>query len=58
MPVEIRELIIRAVVTEDQEGAEGAPAAQLEEQDQNTMDSIVAACVKQVLHILRKSKER
>ena len=55
MPVEIRELIIRAVVTEDQEDTEGAPAAQRQGEDQ---DTIVAACVKQVLQILRKTKDR
>ena len=56
MPVEIKELVIRAVVDldrgrepgQDRDG-EGAPADR---------EAIVQACVRQVLRILEKSRER
>lgn len=52
MPVEIKELIIRAIADgEPESGSDvevGAP----------DRDAIVEACVKQVLHILRRSRER
>jgi len=69
MPVEIRELVIRAVTTleaedaqgspEDAEGspedAEGSPQVQTPPDDK---DAIIQECVKQVLRILKKTKER
>ena len=55
MPVEIRELIIRVVATEggDREGEPPAPQTTMDDKD-----AIIAACVKQVLNILKKSQER
>ena len=55
MPVEIKELIIRAVVTDEQENGQTVPATPMSADDK---DDIIEACVKQVLQILRKSKER
>ena len=55
MPVEIKELIIRAVAKAEQEDNRGAPAPQLSSTD---TEAIVELCVKQVLRILKKSKER
>ena len=55
MSVEIRELIIRAVASDrpdSEERHEDARPPAIEE------DSIVEACVRQVLKILRKSEER
>ncbi len=56
MPVEIKELVIRAVVDLDRsrepgDGGDGqsVPSAR---------DEIVQACVRQVLRILEKSRER
>jgi hypothetical protein len=56
MPVEIKELVIRAVVDLDRgsepgdlEGGQGAPADRAE---------LVQACVRQVLRVLEKSRER
>lgn len=55
MSVEIKELVIRAVVSSKEERpAAGAPAA-LAGEDR---DAIVEAVVKEVLRILRASKER
>lgn len=50
MPVEIRELVIRAEVAGDARTAEPEPA--------KDVDAIVAACVREVLAVLEKSKER
>lgn len=64
MPIEIRELVIRAVVggaaVETGGGAaagpdEAAPAAQ---RDAAEADAIVQECVRQVLRILARDKER
>jgi len=55
MPVEIKELVIRAVVTSDSGQAKGAanspPSAELQQ-------ALVEAAVKEVLRILRAGKER
>ena len=56
MPVEIRELVIRAVVGGEQEAprapAEGKPL------DAEAIDAIVEECVRQVLKVLKTSGER
>ena len=54
MPVEIRELVIRAVTTSDSESETILP----EQSSQNDREEIVQECVKQVLRILKKEKER
>lgn len=62
MPVEIKELVIRAVVHQEaarpgargaEPSGEGARAAEPEDRE-----AIVAAAVREVLRILRSSKER
>lgn len=57
MPVEIRELIIRAVVVPgDEDGGARAPAeADAPEADRA---ALVQECVRQVLKILERSRER
>lgn len=57
MPVEIRELIIRAVAASGEPGAnlEGSSHAS-EATDEHS--AIVQECVRQVMRILRKEKER
>lgn len=54
MPVEIRELIIRAVVdprkADERNAAPGTPAFD--------RDALVQACVDETLRILRREKER
>jgi hypothetical protein len=56
MPVEIRELVIRAVIKDgqnpDQDIVRGNPQ---EGQDQT---ALIEACVKQVLKILKRKQER
>jgi len=50
MPVEIKELVIRTMVADDDESEEGASAV-----DEN---EIVEECVRQVLVILNRKNER
>jgi hypothetical protein len=53
MPVEIRELVIRATV--EAQRAPESPSGDAREQD---VEDIVSTCVEQVLEILRREKER
>jgi hypothetical protein len=55
MPVEIRELIIRATITPEPKNAPPASQAQIRPQDTEAM---IQECVKQVLRILKKKEER
>lgn len=62
MPIEIKELVIRAVAvrTKDRPEASLSPAAKAargaEASDQR--DAIVQECVREVLRILRRAEER
>ena len=53
MPVEIKELVIRAVVTPEPDTNNNERSSPEERQD-----AIVEVCVRQVLKILRRMKER
>ena len=59
MPVEIKELVIRAVTTTvtttETEGSGSAPPGQNAADDK---EAIIQECVRQVLRILKKIKER
>jgi hypothetical protein len=55
MPVEIRELVIRAVTTNAAEAPQTGPAERDALADQ---EAIIQECVRQVLRILKKIKER
>lgn len=56
MPVEIRELVIRAVVKDEQAQA-GDDAATARNEPQN-QQAIIEECVKQVLKILKRKQAR
>ena len=57
MPVEIRELVIRAIVSSDSESSQSqAPESQPVELGER--EAIIEACVKQMMRILKKTKER
>ena len=62
MPVEIKELIIRAVATEARKQDDEDGASEAEEVEAETgadpQQALVEACVRQVLTILKRSKER
>jgi len=51
MPIEIRELVIKATVTENQDSEESTANAE-------STEEIVKACVEQVLEILKEKQER
>ena len=53
MPIEIRELVIRATVRDDT-GAAGAGGAVRGDE----REALVAECIEQVMEILREEKER
>lgn len=55
MPVEIRELIIRAVTTSQTESTESAP---MEQSAPDEREVIVKECVRQVMRILKMTKGR
>ncbi len=55
MPVEIRELIIRAVVADDPDGETAVSRAASPEPDR---EALVQECVRQVLKILERERER
>lgn len=54
MPIEIRELVIRATVDPEKEESSGSTTGQAPSATQD----IVAECVEQVLEILRRERER
>ncbi len=55
MPVEIKELIIRATITGDSEEGRPEPGDTVGSPDR---EEIISACVDQVLKIIERSKER
>jgi hypothetical protein len=55
MPVEIRELVIRAITTPGSQSSEPSPHARISEDERET---IIQECVRQVLKILQRKKER
>ncbi len=57
MPVEIRELIIRAVVNDSREKPKSEPDREYREAAADP-EAIIEECVRQVLKILKKSGER
>lgn len=52
MPIEIKELVIRATLTENK------PISRSNDKSTDNEAQIIAACVEQVLEILEKDKER
>ena len=56
MPVEIKELVIKAVVNEN--GNSGAASAPPSAQDGGAQDAMIKLCVEKVLEILKDQKER
>jgi hypothetical protein len=54
MPVEIKELVIRAVV----EPADAPPSRRTDDTLDSDNQALVEACVKEVLRILKRAEER
>ena len=55
MPVEIKELVIRAVTTPESQSSSPSSEGQMSAEER---EAIIQACVQQVLKILQKKKER
>ncbi len=55
MPVEIRELVIRAITTLEERNSQASPLVEVSQDDR---EAIIQECVRQVLRILKKKKER
>ncbi len=55
MPIEIRELVIKASVTE---GSQGQNPSQGSNSDNQDLSDLITACVDQVLAILKEKSER
>ena len=55
MPIEVRELVIKAVVTQD--GANGA-SGDAPQSNSNSQEEIIQACVEKVMDILKEKNER
>lgn len=55
MPVEIRELVIRAVTTLEAQEPERSPRIQATSEDK---EALIQECVRQVIRILKKKQER
>lgn len=55
MPVEIKELVIRATAVDSREKAPTTDSNQATDVDK---DAIIAACVRQVMKIIKQSRER
>ena len=61
MPVEIKELVIRAVVgpaPRDEDGMAASPAAAATPPEGAAPEALVQECVRQVLRILARDRER
>jgi hypothetical protein len=56
MPIEIRELVIRAVV--DERRPTSAEPQAVNERNDNGREALIQACVQQVMRILRRERER
>lgn len=57
MPIEIRELVVKAVV-DPKKGGEAAPAAEKEKPKGGDREKVVAQAADQVLEMLRRQRER
>lgn len=59
MPIEIRELVIRATIdAESQGGGAGGKAAVAKKASGADREAIVSECVEQVIRILERERER
>ena len=58
MPVEIRELVIKATINQDQNKAASGAAAGASTEENEEKDSVVREAVEELLRIMEQKKER
>ena len=58
MQLEVRELIIRATVVQEQEGGGGAGAPSGSNNDISANEEMISACVEKILEILKTKNDR
>ncbi len=58
MTVEIRELVIRAVVAEHRDDEQSGDSLRQHDAEKEDQQALIAECVNQVLKIIQKNKER
>ncbi|MBX2924696.1 MAG: hypothetical protein KF746_21015 [Chitinophagaceae bacterium] len=58
MPIEIRELIIKATVTGDENGKTSISSQPLMDNDQTANEQIINICIEKILDILKDKKDR
>lgn len=58
MPVEVRELIIKATIAQEDASGNGAPAASSANNGESPNEAIIKLCVEKVLEILKEKDER
>jgi len=58
MPIEIRELVVRARVGGDQSDQRGSSAPASRPGAESDFDAIVQACVREVMRVLEDKRER
>ncbi len=58
MPVEIRELVIRATIGVEADSSGGGERKPVNKKGDQDREALVSECVEQVLEILRKERER
>lgn len=58
MPIEVRELVIKATVVQEGESATGSITASSSDNASTPREEIINACVEKVLQILKEKHER
>lgn len=58
MPIEIRELIIKATVSQNEQSSGGGAAASTGSNNVSATEEIVSTCVERILEILKDKHER
>ncbi|MGN6539426.1 MAG: DUF5908 family protein [Ginsengibacter sp.] len=58
MPIEIRELIIKATVTQEGTGGAASPVSSNTNNNVSANEEIITACVEKVLEILKEKDAR
>ena len=58
MPIEIRELVIKAMVAQPEGGSPGTGTGGAGNNNTSSSEEIIAACVEKILDILKEKNER